>query len=107
MALQVKGQEKYPKKLIEKHNYKVLCVVTRFNLPDVIHVIKLIHDNMQRAEDEPTNEMDDSINEIFGLPAFNLPMDVYKQQMQAGPGEFPDTAGYFEEDNPCEQQSGV
>ena len=82
----IRNLPKYPRKFIESNKMVLQTVVTRYRLPDVLRVIELIHETMDKQGeqgDEPDSDDDDWVAQ-HGRPIFAL--DHYKKGT-ADPGE--------------------
>ena len=83
----LKNQLKYPRKFIESNKFKLMTVITHYRLPDIIRVIQLIHENMEKHDNgEETDEDEDEWVARLGRRGIRLKQ--YRAQNEPGEASF-------------------
>ena len=75
----LKDREKFPRKFIDRNKHTLQLVKTHFRLPDVIKVINLIHETMDKNKGLK-EAMSDSDEDWFErMPAEGMSLKIYKR----------------------------
>ena len=96
----MKNKMQYPRKFIETNKHTLLTVITHYRLPDIIRVIEMIHENMdKRSTKDITSDTDDEEDwkPSLGRRAMGLENNRRKE---SEPGE----ASFVPQEQDCDTQ---